>query len=528
VTAGTNPIQLQHLRPVFQKGTGMTNSSALLPSTTIGVIGAGAMGSGIAAVAASAGHQVLLYDTEPAAIARALDALAKDYGRQIEKGRLSAQESSARLGRIQAAESIEALEPCGLVIEAIVENLDVKASVLKRVEAVVGSDAIIGTNTSSISVTAIGAHLKRPERFVGMHFFNPAQILPLVEVVSGKSTDPAVARTIFDTAAAWKKVPVECTSTPGFIVNRVARPFYGEALRLLSEGAAEPATIDAILRECGGFRMGAFELMDMIGHDVNYAVTNSVYDAFHQDPRFKPSLLQKELVDAGWLGRKSGRGFYTYPAGAPLPPDAPKEDAPLEVLIDPGLSYAPALSELARATGVRVQQDPGSGGIRVDGVRAAQTDGRTATERAAEAGETVILFDLALDYFTCTRIALAAAVQTSGAQLATVTGFFQQLGKSVSVIDDAPGMVVMRTVAMLANEAADTVHQGVASNRDVELAMQKGVNYPLGPLAWADLLGAKLICAVLQNMAVFYGEERYRTSALLKRRAIVDGNLISP
>jgi 3-hydroxybutyryl-CoA dehydrogenase len=505
----------------------MTTSSALPSSTIIGVIGAGAMGSGIAAVAASAGHQVRLYDAAPAAITRALSALAKDHGRQIEKGRLSAEESSARLGRIQAAENIEALAPCGLVIEAIVENLDVKASVLKSIEAVVGSGAILGTNTSSISVTAIGARLARPERLVGMHFFNPAQILPLVEVVSGKSTDPAVARTIFDTAAAWNKVPVACTSTPGFIVNRVARPFYGEALRLLSEGAAEPATIDAVLRECGGFRMGAFELMDMIGHDVNFAVTSSVYDAFHQDPRFKPSLVQKELVDAGWLGRKSGRGFYEYPAGAPLPPDAVKADAPLEVLIDPDLSYAPALSELARATGVRVQPDPGSGGIRVDGVRAAQTDGRTATERAAEAGEPVVLFDLALDYFTCTRIALAAADQASAEELATVTGLFQQLGKSVSVIDDAPGMVMMRTVAMLANEAADAVHQGVASARDVDLAMQKGVNYPLGPLAWADLIGAKAICAVLQNMALFYGEERYRTSPLLKRRAAVAGKLIT-
>jgi 3-hydroxybutyryl-CoA dehydrogenase len=273
--------------------------------------------------------------------------------------------------------------------------------------------------------------------------------------------------------------------------------------------------------------MGAFELMDMIGHDVNYAVTKSVYDAFHQDPRFKPSLLQKELVDAGWLGRKTGRGFYTYPAGAPVPPDAPKEEAPLEVLIDPELSYAPALSELARATGVRVQPDPGSGGIRVDGVRAAQTDGRTATERAAEAGEAVILFDLALDYFTCTRIALAAADQANAKQLATVTGFFQQLGKSVSVIDDAPGMVVMRTVAMLANEAADTVHQGIASPHGVDLAMQKGVNYPLGPLAWADVIGAKSVCAVLQNMVAVYGEARYRTSPLLKRKAIAGSKLIT-
>ena len=483
------------------------------------------MGSGIAAVAANAGHCVLLYDAELAAITRALNALAKDYDRQVEKGRLSTEERNARMGRICAVESIEALAPCGLVVEAIVENLEVKATVLKRVEAAVSADAIIGTNTSSISVTAIGARLARPERFVGMHFFNPAQVLPLVEVISGKSTDPAVAKTIFDTAAKWKKVPVFCTSTPGFIVNRVARPFYAEALRLLSEGAAEPATIDAILRESGGFRMGAFELMDMIGHDVNYAVTSSVYDAFHQDPRFKPSLLQKELVNAGWLGRKSGRGFYDYSASAERPPAAPPAKAPLQVSIKGDIGCASALIEAARAAGVSVRQDQGSGTIRVDGVRVALTDGRTATEWTADAGEPIVLFDLALDYTTCTRIALAAADQASDDQVATVTGFFQKLGKTVSVIDDAPGMVVMRTVAMLANEAADVVHQRIATSRDVDLAMQKGVNYPLGPLAWTDVIGAQTICTVLENMAAFYGEDRYRISPLLRRRAIVGGKL---
>jgi 3-hydroxybutyryl-CoA dehydrogenase len=503
----------------------MTTSSALLPSAVVGVIGAGAMGSGIAVVAANAGHKVLLYDAQAAAITRALNALAKDYDRQVEKGRISVEESIARLGRIQAAYSIDALAPCGLVVEAIVENLEVKRSVLKSVEAVVSPDAIIGTNTSSISVTAIGASLERPQRLVGMHFFNPAQVLPLVEVVSGKSTDPAVAKTIFDTAAKWNKVPVYCTSTPGFIVNRVARPFYGEALRLLSEGAAEPATIDAVLRESGGFRMGAFELMDMIGHDVNYAVTCSVYDAFHQDPRFKPSLLQKELVDAGWLGRKSGRGFYNYAISAELPAQAAPAEAPRHVSIEGDLGCASALIEAARAAGMPVNQVSGSGAIRIDGVRVALTDGRTATERAAETGRPVVLFDLALDYSTCTRIALAVADQAGAEQVAAVVGFFQALGKSVSVIDDAPGMVVMRTVAMLANEAADAVHQRIASGRDVDLAMQKGVNYPRGPLAWADAIGAPTVCTVLDNMAAFYGEDRYRVSPLLRRRAIVGGKM---
>jgi 3-hydroxybutyryl-CoA dehydrogenase len=265
--------------------------------------------------------------------------------------------------------------------------------------------------------------------------------------------------------------------------------------------------------------------MDMIGHDVNYAVTCSVYDAFHQDPRFKPSLLQKELVDAGWLGRKTGRGFYDYSTGAERPTEAAPAKAPLQVLIEGDLCCASALIEMARAAGLSVQLDQGSGGIRVDGVRVALTDGRTATERAAEAGEPIVLFDLALDYATCTRIALAAADQASDDQLAIVIGFFQKLGKSVSVIDDAPGMVVMRTVAMLANEAADAVHQRVASSSDIDLAMQKGVNYPLGPLAWADVIAVQTICTVLENMAAYYGEDRYRISPLLRRRAIVGEKL---
>ncbi|MGJ7916190.1 3-hydroxyacyl-CoA dehydrogenase PaaH [Massilia sp. LXY-6] len=503
----------------------MSESSALPASVAVGIIGAGAMGSGIAAVAASAGHRVLLHDADARAIERALGRLASEFDRQVEKGRLSAEESSARLARIHAAETIEALAPCGLVIEAIVENLDVKGAVLKRVEAVVGLDAILGTNTSSISVTAIGAHLARPERLVGMHFFNPAQVLPLVEVVSGKVTDPVMAKTIFDTAEAWKKVPVHCVSTPGFIVNRVARPFYGEALRLLSEGAGEPATVDAILRDAGGFRMGAFELMDMIGHDVNYAVTCSVYDGFYQDPRFTPSLLQKELVDAGWLGRKSGRGFYDHTVPAPPAADALPAAAPLQLTIEGDLGCAAALAAMATGAGIVVERIGGSGALRVGGVRVALTDGRTATERAAETGEPFVLFDLALDYASCTRIALAAADQTNSEQLAAVVGFFQRLGKVVSVIDDAPGMVVMRTVAMLANEAADTVQQRIASARDVDLAMRKGVNYPLGPLAWADAIGVRAISTVLENLAAFYGQDRYRLSPLLRRRALANQSL---
>ena len=290
---------------------------ALSTDRAVVVIGAGTMGSGIAEVAASAGHRVYLRDTSEAALERGIDQIRRSLEKRFQRGRLDASARDAILGRLEPVGADSKLGGVGLVIEVIVEKLEVKIAVLRQIEAELDADAIIATNTSSLSVTAIAGGLSRPERVVGMHFFNPATILPLVEVVSGHATAPDVARTVFETAKAWGKVPVACRSTPGFIVNRVARPFYGEALRSLQEQAATAATLDAVMRESGGFKMGPCELMDLIGHDVNFAVTRSVYDGFFDDPRYKPSLIQKDLVDAGWLGRKSGRGFFDYREGFP-------------------------------------------------------------------------------------------------------------------------------------------------------------------------------------------------------------------
>ena len=414
------------------------------------------------------------------------------------------------VGRLAAASDLAVLAPADLVVEAVVEDLAAKQRLLGELEALVGPHAILATNTSSISVTAIAAALRRPERLVGMHFFNPVPVMALVEVVSGAATDPAVAESVSATAAAWGKTPVHAKSTPGFIVNRVARPFYAEALRVLGEGGADAATLDAIMRESGGFRMGPFELMDLIGHDVNFAVTRSVYDAFFQDPRFTPSLIQQELVAAGFLGRKSGRGFYRYgedverPAAASLPrgPKPRHGGEPLASLLD----------------GSRIE---------IDGVTAlALTDGRTATERmAVEGGLPLVLVDLALDYGRATRVALAAADQASPEDLARAAGLFQALGKEASRLDDVPGMLVMRTVCMLANEAADTVNQGVCDADAVDTAMRLAVNYPCGPLAWAEAIGLRRVVTVLSNLAASYGEDRYRVSPLLRRRLFAGGRL---
>jgi 3-hydroxybutyryl-CoA dehydrogenase len=298
----------------------------------VGVVGAGAMGAGIAQVAAAAGHRVVLADAAPAAIARARDGHVAVMARLVEKERLTRAEADALLARIGYHEgigdaSLRAFAPCGLVIEAIVEDLAAKRALFTALEGVVGGPCVLATNTSSLSVAAIAGGCRDASRVVGIHFFNPAPVMPLVEIVPAITTDAAVAQAVRALVDGWGKVTVVATDTPGFIVNRVARPFYGESLRILEEHVADTATIDWAMRELGGFRMGPFELMDFIGNDVNFAVTSSVFEAMFYDPRYRPALTQRRLVEAGLLGRKSGRGYHDYREGASAP--APVQDPEL-------------------------------------------------------------------------------------------------------------------------------------------------------------------------------------------------------
>ena len=397
---------------------------ALAADVPVAVVGAGTMGGGIAQVAAAAGHPVLLHDAAAAALSQAKERVAGILARAVERERLTTDERDRILDRITPCANLDGLAPAGLVIEAIVEDLATKVRLFESLEALCRSDAIFASNTSSLSITALTAGLEHPERVVGMHFFNPAPVMALVEVVRGVSSGADVVETVRATAAAWGKTPVVCRSTPGFIVNRVARPFYGEALRALAEGAADVATIDMAFRGAGGFRMGPFELIDLIGLDVNLAVSRSIHAAFAGDPRYTPSLLQQELVEAGRLGQKCGRGFYRHGADAERPPPrtAPPAAPPSLLVVEGDLGPALPLVERWRRAGIEINRRWGEGLVRVGNVRLALTDGRSATEWSHLLQAPVVLFDLALDFATCAHLALAPGDQASKADLEQAVG----------------------------------------------------------------------------------------------------------
>ena len=505
----------------------------------IAVIGAGIMGAGIAQVAAQAGHPVKLLDAREGAAAAAKAKLQDTLNGLVAKGKLTAEQAQATLGRIEPVSAIADLTGTHIAIEAIVEDLAAKRVLFRDLEALLPADAILATNTSSISVTAIANGLKHPGRLVGMHFFNPVPLMKLVEVVSGLQTEPAVAATIFELSKAWGKVPVHARSTPGFIVNRIARPTYAEALALLLEQAAAPEVVDACLRGAG-FRMGPCELMDLIGHDTNFAVTKSVFEANFYDKRFVPSLVQAEMVAGGLLGRKSGRGFYTYPAGAPALPalDADRAAravaAAREVTVHGSGAIADQLA--VRAAAALAPQGFGPArlrssawtGLEVDGAHLMLTSGLTAAEWVAESGiSDVAVFDRPL-HSEPGALAYAVAPGASTAWRTHAAGWLLALGFAPLAVADTPGLVVARTVAMLINEAADAVLQGVCDEAGADAAMKLGVNYPAGPFEWLARWSAAEVVALLQALDGCYRGERYRVSPWLQRRARADGHNRAP
>ena len=490
---------------------------------TLLIVGAGVMGGGIAQVAAAAGHRVLLYDSLPGAAEAARKRLDESLGRLVERGKFDRETVLALLERIEVIDDLDDAAPVRIVIEAIVEDIEAKRELLQQLEDIVADDAILASNTSSLSITALAGGLRHPGRVAGMHFFNPVPLMQLVEIVSGLQTEPRVAETLHALAEHWGKAPVHAGSTPGFIVNRIARPFYAEALALLQERAAEAGEIDACLRGAG-FRMGPCELMDLIGHDVNFAVTHSVYEANFYDKRYQPSLLQQALVDAGLLGRKSGRGFYEYGDGeAPEPPlfpvpDTPPDYASLSVRGEGDI--AEHIVAALRRQGCRFERVTDSKwvGLQVDSARLRLTDGRTA----AELGRDVAVFDLPLSTEPGTVLGWSHARRASDAWIETAPQWLALLGFTPQRLEDAPGLVVARTLAMLINEAADAVQQGVCDEAAADRAMRLGVNYPAGPFEWLANWSAGEVIRVLDALADYYRGERYRVSPWLRQQAWVE------
>lgn len=469
--------------------------TALAKDEIIAVIGAGTMGAGIAQVAAAAGHPVLLFDVAEGAAKAGRAKLEKGLQALVAKGKMQAEAADQLVGRIAIANTLADLAPAALVIEAIIERLDIKQDLFRKLEDICQPSTILASNTSSLSITAIASALRQPQRMLGLHFFNPAPVMKLVEVISGVSTNPEISEIMLDTARSWGKIAVPARSTPGFIVNRVARGYYGEALRLAEEGVADPATLDALLTQGGGFRLGPFALMDLIGHDVNYAVSQSVYEAFHQEPRFRPSILQKELVDAGLLGRKSGRGFYDYAPDAALP--APRTERS---------EATPFVTPLT------LRHDETH-----DGILIALTDGRLAADRARCIGGPVILYDLLEPSKGEKRLGFTVSPEVTEAQKASFVATLTAQNILASELPDWPGLVVMRTVAAIANEGFETVLQKVCDEQAIDNAMLYGVNYPKGPILWAKEIGLERILSVLENLQQQTGDMRYRPSFGLRR-----------
>ncbi|MFH7041136.1 3-hydroxyacyl-CoA dehydrogenase [Paucibacter sp. JuS9] len=486
----------------------------------IGVVGAGVMGAGIAQVAAQAGHPVRLLDVREGAAAAAIAQTAKGLDGLVAKGRMTAEERDAVIARIQPAIATAELADAALVIEVIVEKLEPKQALLRELDGLLAPAAIIASNTSSISVTALANGMANPQRLVGMHFFNPVPLMKLVEVVSGAETEPAFADAIFDLSRRWGKTPVHARSTPGFIVNRIARPYYAETLALLLEQAAEPAHLDRALRGAG-FRMGPCELMDLIGHDTNFLVTQSVFEANFGDKRYQPSLVQRALVDGGRLGRKVGKGFYVGTPAAAASVPAPAGDVPHALTLCGRGGLVDTLAGWLTHKGLVFSRGESADwcGLQIGELQLHLSSGVSAAQLAHDRQHPALaVIDWPVAPDRCDALALSLAPKLSAAHQAQAEDLLLHLGWQPLVVRDAPGLVVARTVAMLVNEGADAVWQGVCDEAGADTAMKLGVNYPAGPFEWLALLGASTVAETLDGLFAAYRSERYRISPLLQQR----------
>jgi 3-hydroxybutyryl-CoA dehydrogenase len=490
----------------------------------IGLVGTGAMGRGIAQIAAQAGSVVHLFDTKPEAAPQARDHILAQWKRLEEKGRLPAGESDRLAQRLRIAAKLEDLAGCQLVVEAVVERLDVKQSLFARLEQVVAADATLATNTSSLSVTAIGAGLRHPQRLAGYHFFNPVPLMKVVEVIAGLKTDAAVCERLAGYARQMGHTPVRAQDTPGFIVNHAGRGFGTEALRIVSEGVADFATIDRILKDQAGFKLGPFELMDLTALDVSHPVMESIYHQYYEEPRFRPSVITAQRLAGGVVGRKVGEGFYRYVDGVAQVPDeppVPQVEAMPPVWVSPRASRRAELLQLVKNLGATIETGASPSAQALTIVAPLGFDVTTvAVVERLDPARTVGIDFLIEDAATRRRV-LATNPATRTDMRDAAHALFARDGKPVSVIRDSGGFVTQRVLATIINIASDICQQRICSPADLETAVTLGLGYPQGPLAMGDRQGPTNVLEVLFNLQTVYGDPRYRPSPWLRRRGAI-------
>ncbi|HYD82139.1 MAG TPA: 3-hydroxyacyl-CoA dehydrogenase [Paucimonas sp.] len=485
----------------------------------LGIVGAGAMGRGIAQIAAQAGVQVKLFDLRDGAAHEAREAVVAQLRKLQEKGRVDDAGAARAAAALQPARTLDELADCDIVIEAIVEKLEAKRELLRALEDIVAPDCILATNTSSLSVTAIAAATARPARVAGFHFFNPVPLMKVVEVVSGVLTAPAAAERLAAFARRLGHAPVLAKDTPGFIVNHAGRGYLTEALRVVQESVASFEQVDAVLREAAGFRLGPFQLLDLTGLDVSHPVMESIYRQYYQEPRYRPSVITAQRLDAGLLGRKSGRGFYRYDGEAAAAAEtavAPAWDGPVWVSRADRESMALVEGLLARCgAAVEIGMQPSSEALCI-----VTPLGEDATACVLREGLDPYR-TVAIDTLTgCGgRLTLMMNPATDDALAAKAQALFARAGQPVTLIDDSAGFIVQRVLAMIVNIGCDIVQQGICTPADLDCAVELGLGYPRGPLAWGDHLGPRRVLAILENLLRVTGDPRYRPSPWLQRRA---------
>lgn len=487
----------------------------------IGIVGCGVMGRGIAQIAALAGATVFLNDTRAEVAHAARDTLAGTFNMLVEKGKLQRDAADSAIARLHAGGELQELGGCHVVIEAIIERLDAKKELFRALEGIVGDNAILATNTSSLSVTSIAAGLKRPQQVVGFHFFNPVPLMKIVEAIGGLMTAPEIVDYMLALGRHWGHTAVRAKDTPGFIVNHAGRGFGTEGMRILAEAVTDIPTLDRILRDGPGFKLGPCELMDLTGLDVSHPVMESIYHQYYEEARFRPQPLTRQMLDAGALGRKVGQGFYRYSADGKK--DVRAESAPSSAL-PPSVWLSQARPELAeriapflKAAGVTVESGdtPGADALCIvtplgdDATRCCVAQG--LDPRRTVGVET--LFDLGR------RRVVMTTPATDAAYADMARGLLGADGAAVSLIRDSSGLVSQRVVAHIINIAAEIAQQDIAEPADIDRAVTLGLGYPRGPLAWGDELGAKTVLAILNNLLQETGDPRYRASQWLRRRA---------